>query len=171
MHNPVDFSTFVKVYSHHRYLILEYFHHLQKKACTTQQSLPIFPSLPVTTSLFSVSMDLPNLNISYEWNHTISGLLCLASFTQHVFRVYVVACVGTQFLQWDNILLNEQTTCCSYIHALMGFQVISTFFFFLNFWPRKADITLPTKVCLVKAMVFPVVMYGRESWTVKKAEH
>ena len=35
----------------------------------------------------------------------------------------------------------------------------------------KRDITLPTKVCLVKAMVFPVVMYGCESWTVKKAEH
>ena len=33
------------------------------------------------------------------------------------------------------------------------------------------DITLPTKVCLVKAMIFPVVMYGCESWTVKKAEH
>ena len=33
------------------------------------------------------------------------------------------------------------------------------------------DITLSTKVCLVKAMVFPVVMYGCESWTVKKAEH
>ena len=35
---------------------------------------------------------------------------------------------------------------------------------------RSRDITLPTKVCLVKAMVFPVVMYGCESWTVKKAE-
>ena len=33
------------------------------------------------------------------------------------------------------------------------------------------DITFPTKVCLVKAMVFPVVMYGCESWTIKKAEH
>ena len=33
------------------------------------------------------------------------------------------------------------------------------------------DITLPTKVCLVKAMVFSVVMYGYESWTIKKAEH
>ena len=33
------------------------------------------------------------------------------------------------------------------------------------------DITLPTKVCLVKAMVFPVVMYGCESWIIKKAEH
>ena len=36
---------------------------------------------------------------------------------------------------------------------------------------KSRDSTLPTKVCLVKAMVFPVVMYGCESWTVKKAEH
>ena len=36
---------------------------------------------------------------------------------------------------------------------------------------KGRDITLPTKVCLVKAMVFPVVMYGYESWTIKKAEH
>ena len=36
---------------------------------------------------------------------------------------------------------------------------------------KSRDITLLTKVCLVKAMVFPVVMYGCESWTVKKAEH
>ena len=36
---------------------------------------------------------------------------------------------------------------------------------------KGRDITLPTKVCLVKAMVFPVVMFGCENWTVKKAEH
>ena len=36
---------------------------------------------------------------------------------------------------------------------------------------KSRDITLPTKVCLVKAMVFPIVMYGCESWTTKKAEH
>ena len=36
---------------------------------------------------------------------------------------------------------------------------------------KSRDITLPTKVHLVKTMVFPVVMYGHESWTVKKAEH
>ena len=35
---------------------------------------------------------------------------------------------------------------------------------------KSRDITLPTKVCLVKAMVFPVVMYGCESWTIKKAD-
>ena len=36
---------------------------------------------------------------------------------------------------------------------------------------KSRDITLPTKVCLVKAMVFPIVMYGCENWTIKKAEH
>ena len=36
---------------------------------------------------------------------------------------------------------------------------------------KSRDVTLPTKVCLVKAMVFPVVMYGFESWTIKKSEH
>ena len=40
----------------------------------------------------------------------------------------------------------------------------------LNSILKSRDITLPTKVCLVKAMVFPVVMYGSESWTIKKAE-
>ena len=41
----------------------------------------------------------------------------------------------------------------------------------LNSIFKSRDVTLPTQVCLVKAMVFPVVMYGYESWTVKKAEH
>ena len=36
---------------------------------------------------------------------------------------------------------------------------------------KSRDITLPTNVCIVKTMVFPVVMYGCESWTIKKAEH
>ena len=36
---------------------------------------------------------------------------------------------------------------------------------------KSRDVTIPTKAGLVKAMVFPVVMYGRESWTIKKAEH
>ena len=41
----------------------------------------------------------------------------------------------------------------------------------LNSVLKGRDITLPTKVCIVQAMVFPVVMYGYESWTIKKAEH
>ena len=52
-------------------------------------------------------------------------------------------------------------------HLLLGRQVITN----LDSILKSRDITLPTKVRLVKAMVFPVVMYGCESWTVKKAEH
>ena len=49
---------------------------------------------------------------------------------------------------------------------LLGRKVMTN----LNSILMSRDITLPTKVCLVKAMVFPVVMYGCESWTIKKAE-
>ena len=49
-------------------------------------------------------------------------------------------------------------------------KVMSLLFNMLSRLFISRDITLPTKVCLVKAMVFPVVMYGCESWTVKKAE-
>ena len=52
-------------------------------------------------------------------------------------------------------------------HLLLGRKVMTN----LDNILKSRDITLPTKVCLVKAMVFPVVMYGCESWTVKKAEH
>ena len=50
---------------------------------------------------------------------------------------------------------------------LLGRKVMTNLYSIL----KSRDITLPTKVRLVKAMVFPVVMYGCESWTVKKAEH
>ena len=53
-----------------------------------------------------------------------------------------------------------------YRAALLGRKVMTN----LNSILKSRDITLPTKVCLVKAMVFPVFMYGCESWTVKKAE-
>ena len=56
-----------------------------------------------------------------------------------------------------------------------GNQILSLLFLFsrvtnLDSILKSRDINLPTKVCLVKAMVFPVVMYGCDSWTVKKAE-
>ena len=51
-------------------------------------------------------------------------------------------------------------------HLVLGRKVMTN----LESIFKSRDITLPTKVCLVKAMVFPVVMYGCESWTVKKAE-
>ena len=52
-------------------------------------------------------------------------------------------------------------------HLLLGRKVMTN----LDSIFKSRDITLPTKMCLVKAIVFPVVMYGCESWTVKKAEH
>ena len=52
-------------------------------------------------------------------------------------------------------------------HLLLGRKVMSN----LDSILKSRDITLSTKVCLLKAMVFPVVMYGCESWTIKKAEH
>ena len=58
---------------------------------------------------------------------------------------------------------------CSYEikrHLLLGRKVMTN----LNSIFKSRDMTLPTRVCLVKAMVFPVVIYGCESWTVKKAE-
>ena len=72
----------------------------------------------------------------------------------------------------DFIFLGSKITAdgdCSHEikrHLLLGRKVITN----LDSILESGDITLPTKVRLVKAMVFPVVMYGCESWTVKKAE-
>ena len=52
-------------------------------------------------------------------------------------------------------------------HLLLGRQVMTN----LDSILKSREITLPTKVCLVKVMVFPVVMHGCESWTINKAEH
>ena len=73
----------------------------------------------------------------------------------------------------DFILLGSKITAdgdCSHEikrHLLLGRKVMTN----LDSLLKSRDITLPTKVHLVKAMVFPVVMYGCESWTMKKAEH
>ena len=59
--------------------------------------------------------------------------------------------------------------CCREIkrRLLLGRKVMTNLDSILN----SRDITLPTKVCLVKAVVFPVVIYGCDSWTIEKAEH
>ena len=73
----------------------------------------------------------------------------------------------------DFIFLGSKITAdgdCSHEikgRLLLGRKVITN----LDSILKSRDITLPTKVCLVKAMVFPVVMYGCESWTLKKAEN
>ena len=73
----------------------------------------------------------------------------------------------------DFIFLGSKITAdgdCSHEikrHVLLGRKVMTNLYSVL----KSRDITLSTKVCLVKAMIFPVVMYGCESWTIKKAEH
>ena len=73
----------------------------------------------------------------------------------------------------DFIFLGSKTTAdgdCSHEvkrRLLLGRKAMTN----LDSILKSRDITLSTKVCLVKAMVFPVVMYGCESWTIKKAEH
>ena len=63
--------------------------------------------------------------------------------------------------------LQTVTAAMKLRHLLLGRKVMTN----LDSIFKSRDITLPTKVHLVKAMVFPVVMYGCEIWTVKKAEH
>ena len=82
--------------------------------------------------------------------------------------------MGKQWKQWQTFLggaskITADGNCSHEIkrRLLLGRKVMTN----VDRIFKSRDITLPTKVRLVKAMVFPVVMYGCESWTVKKAEH
>ena len=72
------------------------------------------------------------------------------------------------FLFWGGSKITADGDCSHEIkrRLLLGRKVMTN----LDSWLKSRDITLPTKVHVVKAMVFPVVMYGCESWTIKKAE-
>ena len=81
--------------------------------------------------------------------------------------------MGKQWKQWQTLFFGAPESLQMVIaamklrHLLLGRKVMTN----LDSIFKSRDITLPTKIHLVKAMVFPVVMYGCESWTVKKAEH
>ena len=78
--------------------------------------------------------------------------------------------MGKQWKQWLTVFWGAPDDDCSHEikrRLLLGRKVMTK----LDSILKSRGITLPTKVLLVKAMVFPVVMYGCESWTVKKAEH
>ena len=81
--------------------------------------------------------------------------------------------MGKQWKQWETISLGSKITADTYCShenkrcLLLGRKAITN----LDSILQSRDITLPTKVRLVKAMVFPVVMYGCEGWTIKRAEH
>ena len=72
----------------------------------------------------------------------------------------------TLFL-WASVSLQVVAEAMKLRHLLLGRKAMTN----LDSILKSRDITLPTKVRLVKAMVFRVVMYGCESWTIKKAEH
>ena len=80
--------------------------------------------------------------------------------------------MGIQWKECETILGGSRITAdgdCSHeikSHILLGRKVMTN----LDSILKSRDIILPAKVCLVKTMVFPVIMYGCESWTVKKAE-
>ena len=65
------------------------------------------------------------------------------------------------------LLQGTSTAATKLGHLLLGRKAMTN----LDWLLKSRDIILPTKVCVVKAMVFPVVMYGCDSWTTKKAEH
>ena len=75
----------------------------------------------------------------------------------------------SDFIFWGGSKITADGDCSHEIkrHLLLGREVMTN----LDSILKSRDITLPTKVCQVKAIVFPVVMYGCESWTIKKAEH
>ena len=81
--------------------------------------------------------------------------------------------MGKQWKQWQTLFFGApkslQMVTADDIkrRLLLGRKVVTN----LDSILKSRDITLPTKVHLVKAVVFPVVMYGCESWTIKKAEH
>ena len=82
--------------------------------------------------------------------------------------------MGKQWKQWLTLFLGgskitADDDCNHEIkrHLLLGIKAMTN----LDSILKSRDITLLTKVCIVKVMVFPVVMYGCDSWTIKKAEH
>ena len=73
-------------------------------------------------------------------------------------------CLGWLYMAWFSFIdCSHEVKRC----LLLGMKVMTNIDSIL----KNRDITLPTKVYLVKAMIFPIVMYGCEIWTVKKAEH
>ena len=74
--------------------------------------------------------------------------------------------MGKQWKQWLTLFFLALKS----LQMLIAAMKLKDAYYLYNIL-KSRDITLPTKVHLVKAMVFPVVMYGCESWTIKKAEH
>ena len=100
-------------------------------------------------------------NLTFKTDHGIQSHHFMANNGEKVETV-------TDFLFWGS-KITADSDCSHEIkrHLVLGRKAMTN----LDSLLKKRDITLPTNVHLVKAMVFPVVMYGCESWTLKKTEH
>ena len=130
----------------------------------------------VTTVMAEIEEELKSLlmkvkegseNVSLKLSIQKTKIMASSPITSWEIDVETVATVA------DFIFLGSQVTAdgdCNHEikrHLLLGRKVMTN----LNSILKGRDTTLPTKVCLVKAMVFPVVMCGCESWTINKTEH
>ena len=98
---------------------------------------------------------------------SLLGFLSLSSVCIYLHRdIYIHIYTCTLYIGLTKITADGDCSHEFKRHLLLGRKVMTN----LDSILKSRDNTLPTKVHLVKAMVFPVVMYGRESWTIKKAE-
>ena len=104
-----------------------------------------------------------------ELNIKKTKIMASGSITSRQIDGETVETVADYFFGGGGSKITADGDCSHEIkrHLLLGRKVITN----LDSILKSRDITLPTKVHLIKAMVFPVVMYGCEGWTVKKAEH
>ena len=124
----------------------------------------------LNTKVAAFAVHVKNLKLQQRWGWP--GCLPLSVLNQHHH------CQFPSWGLWLCLALFEmlpgptQPSWCHHGNARVCFHLEFTFEVYTNLDSifKSRDIILPTKVCLVKAMVFPVVMHGCESWTVKKAE-
>ena len=133
----------------------------------------IFLNIKTIIIIFNISKWLPCAFKNFNYSLYLAN-----AYIKFVYRSMNLLCYMQILTYWmplkvaDFIFLGSKITAnrdCSHEIKrclLLGRKVMTN----LDSELKSRDITLPTKVCLVKAMVFPVVMYGCETWTIKKAE-
>ena len=110
-------------------------------------------SCPLCATLWTAAHQAP-LSLGFSRQEYWSGLPFLSPVTEYIFLGFKITADGDCSHEIKRSLL-------------LGRKVVTN----LDSILKNRDITLPTKVHIVKAMAFPVVMYGYESWTIKKSEH
>ena len=117
----------------------------------------------------TVAVILQNINVSVNRLYTLKlhNIICNGPITSWEIDGETVEIVSDFIFRGSRITADGDCSHEIKRCLLLGSKVMTN----LDSIFKSRDITLPTKVCLVKAMVFPVVMDGCESWTVKKAEH